>query len=84
MNKIFFNDKEEMFGIKSGILGSAWNEENKLSAISSEFGKQQVSELVKAVDESIATPSQAAKSSFNINPENIHKLSKLDDVYKMK
>jgi hypothetical protein len=39
---------------------------------------------VKAVDESIATPSQAAKSSFNINPENIHKLSKLDDVYKMK
>jgi hypothetical protein len=39
MNKVFFNDKEEMFGIKSGILGSAWNEENKLSAISSEFGK---------------------------------------------
>lgn len=84
MNKVFFNDKEEMEGLKSGILGSGWNEENKLSAISSEFGRQQVSEIVRAVDESIATPSHAAKSSFNINPENIHKLSKLDDVYKMK
>ena len=39
---------------------------------------------MRAVDESIATPSNAAKSSFNINPENIHKLQKLDDVYKMK
>jgi hypothetical protein len=39
MNKVFFNDKEEMEGLKSGILGSGWNEENKLSAISSEFGR---------------------------------------------
>lgn len=54
--------------MKSGVLGSGWNEENKLSAISSEFGLKKVSEVVGQVNEGTVTPSNAAQSSLNINP----------------